>query len=704
MFTYYPYLEDKIFLKQLAEDNNKQQLVKIQVLDYNTEMPLASLEGISTSGNVNLGDSAAVRRTFSGSVVVRPEGIYNEAYGSYIQYHNLTEVQNLISLNKKIKVEVGFVNNTEMYKNYEIIWLPLGIFIVKTASISENNSGINISLTCSDKAVTLNGEVEGVIPADTVFSELETHNAEGTERTIEKILIKNIIRNLVVEFGGEKPENILITDIPEYITKIVKWIGDKPLYYYNKTFSLESTGQKEEKVFTKGQDIGYQLAPFTYPGTLEAKTGESVASVLNKIKNALGNYEWFYDVHGRFIFQEKKNYIYNAPNIEDKMTSWLNLADTDFLSKESYLKSIYTFDNIIITSVSNAPQYNNIKNDFVIWGSSTTVTGKEQPIRYHVVFDKKPLVDENEIHPCIVYKDARKLWKAIYLNNNYELKCPTINSDRKKYYIDNNKIYFWEEEYKGFLERPDWEVCGLVCNDWRTKLYFLGLKQHGQTFTNNYYAAELNAEWPKLYNIKAIDTGKTTQVIEGVSGKVYKGDFVDMEGNAIDPSNYEFGLDFLEGDQGILSENISQFNVNNIGRRTKVISDQLINCIYPIEIPNIAIIEADGDVEEERKQLEAMKKEWTQVSKEINKNISIGGEQSSAYDLSKELLTIHTQYNEVVNFNTIPVFHLEPNQRITINNSNVDVRGDYLIKSISLPLAVNGTSTIAATRCVEKTI
>ena len=58
----------------------------------------------------------------------------------------------------------------------------------------------------------------------------------------------------------------------------------------------------------------------------------------------------------------------------------------------------------------------------------------------------------------------------------------------------------------------------------------------------------------------------------------------------------------------------------------------------------------------------------------------------------------------MVNFNTIPVFHLEPNQRITINNSNVDVRGDYLIKSISLPLAVNGTSTIAATRCVERTI
>ena len=42
----------------------------------------------------------------------------------------------------------------------------------------------------------------------------------------------------------------------------------------------------------------------TYNGELIAKAGETITSVLDKIKNMLGNFEYFYDVDGRFIFQE----------------------------------------------------------------------------------------------------------------------------------------------------------------------------------------------------------------------------------------------------------------------------------------------------------------------------------------------------------------------------------------------------------------
>ena len=55
-----------------------------------------------------------------------------------------------------------------------------------------------------------------------------------------------------------------------------------------------------------GQTAGYRLTDLIYPGDLIANIGESVVSVLDKIKNMLAEFEYFYDVDGRFIFQKKK--------------------------------------------------------------------------------------------------------------------------------------------------------------------------------------------------------------------------------------------------------------------------------------------------------------------------------------------------------------------------------------------------------------
>jgi hypothetical protein len=51
-----------------------------------------------------------------------------------------------------------------------------------------------------------------------------------------------------------------------------------------------------------GETVGYQLTDLVYAGELIANLGESVTSVLDKIVNMLGNYEYFYDYYGKFIF------------------------------------------------------------------------------------------------------------------------------------------------------------------------------------------------------------------------------------------------------------------------------------------------------------------------------------------------------------------------------------------------------------------
>jgi hypothetical protein len=51
-----------------------------------------------------------------------------------------------------------------------------------------------------------------------------------------------------------------------------------------------------------GQTAGYRMTDLTYPGDLIAAVGETVTSVLDKIVNMLGEFEYFYDLNGQFVF------------------------------------------------------------------------------------------------------------------------------------------------------------------------------------------------------------------------------------------------------------------------------------------------------------------------------------------------------------------------------------------------------------------
>jgi hypothetical protein len=51
-----------------------------------------------------------------------------------------------------------------------------------------------------------------------------------------------------------------------------------------------------------GQTAGYRITELIYAGELISSIGESLTSILDKIKNMLGEFEYFYDLDGRFIF------------------------------------------------------------------------------------------------------------------------------------------------------------------------------------------------------------------------------------------------------------------------------------------------------------------------------------------------------------------------------------------------------------------
>lgn len=716
--SYYPYLNDKEFLKLVDQARHKEQFIRIFVLNFNTEEVITSIEGKSTGGSINVSGTSSLRRSGSCSIIVDPIGI--EGTGCPLQYGNILEIQNLLSLNKKVRIETGYWNNIEKefgyqgdgreyYSDYDIIWLPLGVYIIKNASVSENSSGMNISLTLNDKSAQLNGTCGGIIPAGTVFSEIETLSADGLSRTIEYPLIKDIVRFLVVEFGGESPDNIIIEDIPDTARKVLKWNGTESVYLYegiggqNKVLStnaeLANCGNKEE--FKHGQNIGFQQVPFIYPGKLECNAGEAVSSVLDKIKNTLGNFEWFYDVFGRFHFQAQKNYLNTDPTSDIK-----EYTSADYLSVANVAAPAYSFtDRTLLSSISVAPQYDNIKNDFLVWGTAKTVTGGDKPIRYRLAIDTKPSVRTNAMS-AIVYKDYRSCWVVVptnsdnFVNKKNEVLSTISTPKEKVYYYGKandesaNAVFMYDSTRSALVEQPNCYYVYLnPCNseDWRCELYFRGLEKANQPFVQNPYAAELNFEFPKIYDV----VGGESPANEGEYTGNYKTD--------IQESNYEYWIDFLETDSAT-STPISQLGVNNIGRRTKVVSDSKVTCLFNIEPPNYMYIEADGDVAAERAMVDPTGYEAIQVAQDVYKNITVGTTPNSAYDKIKELIQTHTQYNESISLTTLPIYYLEPNTLIEVNHDEMGIHGNYLVKSISLPLTPNGTSNISATKCLQKTI
>ena len=267
--------------------------------------------------------------------------------------------------------------------------------------------------------------------------------------SIKKIPLEKIIRESVHAYAKEPFHNIIIQDVDKYALEQISYKGDTPLIALrnlstghfsnirffdsfevyngqnimdlsnfewdslveesisstgdiikveNKTFYLSSQQEyelssiSEKKNFYKaakieyGQDIGYRITDLVYNGDLITSIGESLTSVLDKIKNMLGDFEYFYDTDGRFIFRRKPIYV---------NTSWshfITTADERYVTYANNLsKYSYSFEgNNLITAIQNTPILTNLKNDFIVWGKRKGLNGEDIPIHARYAIDKKP--------------------------------------------------------------------------------------------------------------------------------------------------------------------------------------------------------------------------------------------------------------------------------------------------------------------------
>ena len=474
----YVYLNDSDFLEKINSDRQQTQYVKITLLDWE-ENPIEEIQGLTTGGSINLNGDSAVRRTCNLSMYVYKEN-----------YMRITDPNNMISINKKVFLEVGLKNNTDKYTDYDIIWQPQGIYVITACGTSHSTSGITLNINLQDKMCLLNGTCGGVLPSSIQFDRYDTIDESGAYVTLRPTIVQ-IIRELINHWGNEQLGKIIIKDIDERIKCAMRWIGDTPIYAYSDEGQYHMTTNKsiaEQYAYTEynwGEDVGYIFTDFTYPGDLIANPGDTICTILDKIKSTLGNYEYFYDVDGNFHFQEIKNYL----NITQATTDLNNMHNEQYLVDISKGQNVYNFkDSKLFTSYSNSPNYSNIKNDYVVWGIRQNTEGIKVPIRYHLAIDSKP--QTGNIYNVFFYDDPDDgLTKAkVPIEFVDKSHFPTKGTEGC-FYIDktSNIIYKWDSEIEDFVI-----VSGGEIEPYSTKNEFPQTGEQGVIYVDNSTAKTYN--------------------------------------------------------------------------------------------------------------------------------------------------------------------------------------------------------------------
>ena len=440
------YLKDSKFLSMLDEMRIRKHYAKITILTFVDEKPLREIQGIATAGSVTVNGEASLRRTI------------NLTISSIEDENDITNIKNIISMNKKVKVEIGLENPFREYADYgEIIWFPIGTYVINQATTSTSASSANISISGKDKMCMLDGTCGGTLPSSVTFHESQYEDENGDIRT-EDVPIFTIIKECVTHFGKEPEQNVIINNVDMTAKLSTKYIGQDPIWFSKdyQSFVISKDAPTDENFlqykFVYGQDAGYQETDLTYPGELVFSAGDTVTAVLDKIIEALGNYEYFYDLDGHFVFQQKKNYLnyYYTPITQ--------INDNYYIKAFSDSKYYYTFINAKdALSYYNSPKYENIKNDFIVWGDKTNSEGITKTIQYHLAIDEKPIIDlanqymwevknGKDEHCYYLFEYERNNYDNLpepkpieikYDNNASETKDETIENDIRNYIAEN---------------------------------------------------------------------------------------------------------------------------------------------------------------------------------------------------------------------------------------------------------------------------
>lgn len=655
------------------------------------------------------------------------------------------------------------MNNNYYYKNdnnYIKINKPNQLFQTCSENFSYSKSKYYYKPSSGQDYYQLDNAISS--STGRTYYALKTLYIKDEVLTINKINLYKIITEALHTYAQEPYHNIIINDLNKYGLEQLTYKGDKPIYIF---YKINNNGEIDENQYNLafsdnlppaienfrflqlndltnitgcdsiqlqgndyyvskinfGDDIGYRLTDLTYSGDLILSAGEPLTSLLDKIKNMLGDFEYFYDLDGRFIFQRKRTYV---------NTSWSHIVNnedeiyTTYANAES--KFSFNFEgNRIVTALTNAPVLNNVKNDFTVWGKKTTVNGAEIPIHARFAIDKKPTFYKNLAGDIFITKNY------IYADGDYEQS-------------GNEKIIIIDWRELIYQMALDYFELGL--NDEENFLYQVGQNNKnyypsGKTGYEQYYT-DLQGFWRLLYNPNYKPamkySGEYQEEIKQEAGSVYytKGKkwvdtstleepeyyYLKIDDNdkslfAVedkedprlwwnvnvfnDPAALLFWFDFL--DQG---EELSQFSVSQIGVRPKVNNNDKASAICFKNVPYIILMDKTSmnNLDYNTIKQEFSGYQFINLRQGLSNYFSISTKGTSVKTEIDNLIYQHGYCAENITITALPVYHLQPNTRIYVCDKDTSINGEYIVTRLTIPLTYNGTMNITANKAPERLV
>ena len=791
---------DKAFLEQLDKSRHRNIYARITLLTFD-EKPIEFIEGKVTGGSVNIDGTSCLRRTCSLTMITP----------------NLDTNMYYLGLERKFKLEIGLENNIDdLYPN--IIWFKQGIFITTDFNTSRSVSNYNISISGKDKTCMLNGDVSGTLPFSVNFATLENISDDGATITYEQIKVKDIIRHAVEELGGELPHNIIINDLEESGLELLEYKGEDPMYLFrNKSSSNDETfsnftldgnmevikegsstpialkdikdnsgdfdsyitnlgNSDENRVFftfaegntnisfsiykaTYGDCVGYRQTDLVYAGDLVGNVGDSLTSILDKIKEMLVDFDYYYDLDGRFVFEQKKSYeeygetvLTERPDgIQESYFENAKIKSNEFYSLE---------DNDLVISFANDPDFNNIKNDFAIWGTREGTSGADLPVHLRFAIDQKPksyttykpakakrvdgqgeiAVEDYPQYTYIAGKDGSWIyndetkeitcdWREIIyqmaldhykfhdtqsdfywqiINNNRDAQGVSLYPDGRTHYEQyyTDILGFWRELFSPVSSTDNskhgfFQQVLLTKSTYKRNKYYLREREIKSIKGNKYYSDEVNRmQTFTLDSSRSYSENKIYyELIEEIEpASTPENTNYYCENKRKYPYLLNFWFDFLD-----TTGELSRYSVRAIGQRPKNVNNSNVRAIYYRGVPNLIFVNRDDEEATEYYNKIDKKTAYTYVNSNttLENCLTISSQGISAMETLQTLLNENTFCTENVTLTTIPIYHLEPNTRISIKDEESKINGEYIINKITVPLTYNGTMSINAIKIVD---
>lgn len=789
-------LLDNIFLEKLFTAYDREIYAKITALNFD-EFPTEEISGKITGGSINVDGTSACRRTCSLTLVANEVNINDYYWGLNTKFELQIGLTNRIDekypdiiwfkegiyLITTFSTALGTSNYTINIQGKDKMGLLDGTIGGTLTALSydfgredytdENGVSHRRKIPIRDIVTELIHEYahepwENIIVQDLDDFGVELLQYRGTamnplylffninSQEVEQMTLDGsftVYKGRQISCAISNIENIVFERNDKGEEVKGKYYNLNELYTVSNPTAFKLNRNDEEENYyiikiTTGQTCGYRMTDITYAGDLIANVGETVVSVLDKICKMLGDFEYYYDTEGKFIFKRKNQYIYKSFNHHTTTES-----SQSYVENSAYISpTVWDFTgSTLVTSFNNTPNLSELKNDYSLWGTRKSLTGNDLPVHLRYAIDKKPtyyktlrgdaygtttFMDQirdqitKEVHneETINLRIEEKLkditivdWREIIYQmaidyrrfnhcDDFGLKVQEVNGKQ----LDGKYIYprgvtGYEQYYvdmEGFWRQ-------IYCPQYDYTTITLSENQYVNAKPGEYFVKYWNTDdencYEARYLYKDITTADLTynDISNGVLHTVsspynltttyyYKPDpneWIDGWNPIVDnsPESLNFWFDFLD-DGG----DIERYGTSFVGDRPKAVNDSMIKSIYFRETPTLIFTDNIAKIDKK------LGYSYLQYSPAMASLFTMSAQGKDAIDVLYEHLYKNSYCIESVTVNALPIYHLEPNNMINILDTRAGINGTYVMTKFTLPLTYNGTMSITATKAVEE--